>query len=73
MSVHQTKDAKHVFEKMIITEIFNVLYYPQFNGIKSYFSQLKATYKKLLLKCVINDAPYDTIGFIKQSMQSISN
>ena len=73
LSVHKTKDAKHVFEKLNTTEIFNVPYCPQFNGIESYFSQLKATYKKLLLKCVINDAPSDTIGLIKQSIESISN
>jgi transposase len=70
LSVHKTKDAKHLFEKLNITEIFNVSYCPQFNGIESYFSQLKATYKKLLLKCVINDAPYDTIGLIRQSLKS---
>jgi hypothetical protein len=61
LTVHKTKDAKHLFEKLNIIEIFNVPYCPQFNGIESYFSQLKATYKKLLLKCVISDAPYDTI------------
>jgi transposase len=53
LSVHKTKDAKHLFEKLNITEIFNVPYCPQFNGIESYFSQLKATYKKLLLNFVI--------------------
>jgi transposase len=73
LSVHKTKDAKHLFEKLNITEIFNVPYCLQFNGIESYFSQLKATYKKLLLKCVINDAPYDTMGLIKQSIESVSN
>jgi transposase len=73
LSVHKTKDTKLLFEKFNITEIFNVPYFPQFNGIESYFSQLKATYKKLLLKCVINDAPYDTIGLIKQSIKSVSN
>ncbi len=31
--------------------------------------ELKATYKKLLLKCVINDAPHDTMGLIKQSLR----
>jgi hypothetical protein len=71
--VHKTKDTKHLFEKLNITEIFNVRYCPQFNGIESYFSQLKATNKKLLLKCVINDAAYDTIGLIKQSIKSLSN
>jgi hypothetical protein len=71
--VHKTKDAKHLFEKLNITEIFNVPYCSQFNGIESYFSQVKATYKKLLLKCVINDAAYDTMGLIKQSIESVSN
>ena len=72
--MHKTKDAKHLFEKLNITEIFNVPYCQKlFNGIESYFSQIKATYKKLLLKCVINNALYDTIGLIKQSIQSVSN
>ena len=42
-------------------------------SIESYFSQLKATYKKLLLECAIKDAPYDTMGLIKQSIESVSN
>ena len=71
--MHKTKDAKHLFEKLNITEIFNVPYCPQFNGIESYFSQLKATYKKLLLKFAISDAPYDTMGLIKLSIESVSN
>ncbi len=62
-----------MFEKVNITEIFNVPYCPQFNGIEIYFSQMKVKYKKLLLKSVISDAPYDTIGLIKQSIDSISN
>jgi transposase len=73
ISIHKKKDAKHLFEKLNIIEIFNVPYCPQFNGIESYFFQLKATYKKLLLKCVINDAPFDRIGLIKQSIKSVSN
>ncbi len=73
LSVHKTKNAKHLFEKLNITEIFNVTYGPQFNRIDIYFSHIKATYKKLLLKCVINDAPYDTMDLIKQSIQSVSN
>ena len=55
------------------TEIFNVPYCPQFNGIESYFSQIKATYKKMLLKCVIEEVPYDTVSLIKESIQSISD
>ncbi len=73
LSVHKTKDAKHLFEKLSITKVFNAPYCPQFNGIERYFSQIKAICKKLLLKCVINDAPYDTMGLIKQSIESVSN
>jgi transposase len=39
-----------LFEELNITEIFIVPYCPQFNGIESYFSQIKATYKKLFLE-----------------------
>ena len=38
LTVHKTKDAKLLFEELNITEIFNVPYCPQFNGIESYFS-----------------------------------
>ncbi|MFM7725394.1 MAG: hypothetical protein ACKO7B_01720, partial [Flavobacteriales bacterium] len=35
LSVHKTKEAKLLFESLINTEIFNVPYCPQFNGIES--------------------------------------
>ena len=73
LSVHKTKDAKSLFEELNITEIFNVPYCPQFNGIESYFAQVKATYKKTLLKSVIRDIHYDTLDLIKQAIQSVSN
>ena len=73
LNVHKTKEAKLLFESLNITEIFNVPYCPQFNGIESYFSQIKATYKKMLLKCVIEEVPYDTVSLIKESIKSISD
>ncbi len=73
LNVHKTKEAKLLFESLIITEVFNVPYCPQFNGIESYFSQVKATYKKMLLQLVIKGAPYDTVSLIKESIQSISD
>ena len=73
LNVHKTKEAKLLFESLNITEIFNVPYCPQFNGIESFFSQVKATYKKMLLKCVIEEVPYDTVSLIKESIQSISD
>ena len=38
LAVHNTKEVKLLFEKLNITEIFNVPYCPQFNGIESYLS-----------------------------------
>ncbi len=73
LSVHKTKEAKLLFEELNITEIFNVPYCPQFNGIESYFFQIKATYKKLFLGQVIKEARYDKISLIKLSIQSVSN
>ena len=73
LNVHKTKEAKLLFEELNITEVFNVPYCPQFNGIESYFSQVKATYKKVLLQLVIKEAPYDTVGLIKESIKSISD
>ena len=73
LNVHKTKEAKLLFESLNITEIFNVPYCPQLNGIESYFSQVKATYKKMLLQLVIKEAPYDTVGLIKKSIQSVSD
>ena len=73
LNVHKTKEAKLLFESLNITEVFNVPYCPQFNGIESYFSQVKAAYKKILLQLVIKEAPYDTVSLIKESIQSISD
>ena len=73
LNVHKTKEAKLLFESLNITEIFNVPYCPQFNGIESYFSQVKATYKKMLLQRMIKGAPYDTVSLIKESIQSVSD
>jgi transposase len=44
LSVHKTRPTRLLFEELNITEIFNVPYCPQFNGIESYFAQVKATY-----------------------------
>ena len=73
LSVHKTKEAKLLFERLIVTDIFNVLNCPQFNGTECYFSQVKVFFKKLLLQCVVGEAPYDTSGLIKQSIESVSD
>ena len=69
--MHKTKDAKLLFEALNVTEIFNVPYYPQFNGIESYFAQVKATYKKLLLQYVMKEVHVDTMDLIKRSIERV--
>ncbi len=56
------------FEQQNITEIFNVPFCPQYNGIKSYFAQVKASFKKLLQQQVISEVHVDTINLIKWSL-----
>ena len=53
LSVHKCNLSKDVFKALNITPIFNIPYSPQFNGIESYFSLLKAEYKGLLLKQIM--------------------
>ena len=72
-SVHKTRPAKLLFEELNITEIFNVPYCPQFNGIESYFAQVKATYKKLLLQHMIKDVHVDTKDLIRWSIERVSS
>ena len=48
-------------------------YCPQFNGIESYFAQVKATYKKLLLQYVISEVHVDTMDLIKWSLERVSS
>jgi hypothetical protein len=73
LTVHKTKSAKLLFEELNITEIFNVPYCPQFNGIESYFAQVKATYKKLLLQYVMKEVHVDTMDLIRWSMETVSS
>jgi hypothetical protein len=53
--------------------IFNIPYSPQFNGIESYFSLLKAEYKKLLLKNILKDNSYTVPTLIKQALRAVTN
>lgn len=49
LAVHKTSEVMEIYKKLRITPIFNVPYSPDFNGIESYFSLVKAEYKKLFL------------------------
>jgi transposase len=42
LSVHKTRQVMAVYKRLNITPIFNMPYSPEFNGIESYFSLVKA-------------------------------
>ncbi len=71
LTVHKAKESKALFEQLNITEIYNVPYCPQFNGIESYFSLVKAQYKKLLLHAVIKGSDIDTVGLIETAVKNV--
>jgi len=73
LSVHKTKKVMAVYERLNITPIFNMPYSPEFNGIESYFSLVKAEYKKLALNQLLKDIPLDTISLIKRSVDNIDD
>ena len=73
LSLHKTRSAKLLFEELNIMEIFNVPYCPQLKGIESYFAQVKATYKKLLLQHVISEVHPDSKDLIKWSLERVSS
>jgi len=50
-----------------------VPYCPQFNGIESYFAQVKGTYKKLLLQHMIKGVHVDTMDLIRWSLERVSS
>lgn len=73
LQVHKTKDSKLAFERLKVTDIFNVPYSPQFNGIESYFSLVKNEYKKMLLQRVMKGTQVDAVQMIKESINLVSD
>ena len=41
LQVNKTKESLATMKRLKITDVFNVPYSPQFNGIESYFSLVK--------------------------------
>jgi hypothetical protein len=71
--VHKADAVSKVYVELEMTPIFNVPYSPQFNGIESYFSLLKNEYKKLLLKYLVKNQPFEVIDLITKSIDSVSD
>jgi transposase len=58
LQVHKSEEVMKVYGELNMTPIFNIPYSPQFNGIESYFSLVKAEYKKNLLQYLIKNQSF---------------
>ena len=73
LSVHKTRPVMDLYKELQITPIFNVPYSPDFNGIESYFSMVKAAYKRLLLQHVMNEERFQVVSLIKQALAEVED
>ena len=68
MRVHRSRAALAKFQSLNVIPIFNIPYSPQFNGIESVFSMVKAAFKKSLLKEIIAGERRNSIKLIKRAI-----
>jgi transposase len=73
MRAHHSKLVKRAYERLNILPIFSLPYSPQFNGIESVFSMVKATYKRLLLKAIIGSERICPKAFIGKAIQELQH
>lgn len=71
LQVHKTKEVFEVCNRLRVKQIFNVPYSPDFNGIESYFSLVKAEYKKRILQQLMKGIRPDSSSLIKESIINI--
>ena len=69
LSVHKTKKVKQKLEELKIHPIYNIPYSPDFNGIESYFSQVKGEYKKRWMQLYVKGEPIDPEAIIRQILE----
>jgi hypothetical protein len=61
------------YKRLNINAIFNMPYSPDFNGIESYFSLVKAEYKKLALQSLMRGEQIQAVPLVERSVNSIDN
>ena len=61
------------YKRLNINAIFNMPYSPDFNGIESYFSLVKAEYKYLALHSLMIGVSIYAVPFIERSIQNMDN
>jgi hypothetical protein len=62
-------DMMEFYRKQEIDVLFNLPYSPKFNGIESYFSNVKLFYKKFLLMKVTKNEKVDSEQLIEEAIQ----
>ena len=71
VQLHKEEKVYKLLQKLNITPIYNVPYCPQFNGIESYFSALKASYNKLLARDIMDNNIVDQVKLIQKAIEGI--
>lgn len=71
LQVHKTTEVVETCKRLKVQQIFNVPYSPDFNGIESYFSLVKAEYKKSMLQKLMKGIKPDSADLIVQSISRI--
>ena len=71
LQVHKTKKVLETCKRLKVRPIFNVPYYPEFNGIETYFYLLKGEYKNLILERIIKGVKVKSQSLIMQSIKRV--
>jgi len=66
--VHTCKAAQKILNSLDIVPSFNVPYSPQVKEIEYVFSRLKAIYKKMLLKALVEGSIIERVSLIRQAI-----
>ena len=61
------------YKRLNINAIFKMPYSPDFNGIESYFSLVKAEYKKLALQSLMKGENIQAVQLVERSINRIDN
>jgi transposase len=72
LRVHKTPEVLEACKQLRAKPIFNVPYSPDFNGIETFFSQVKAHYKNLVLQKLVKGIRPDVVAAIHQSISSVA-
>jgi len=74
LGVHRTHMVRDVMENLGIIPIYGAPYRPEYNGIEYYWAQVKAIYRKKLLKKVLTcGTNFENRDLIYESIKEVRN